>query len=522
MTGKLNRARRSVFLGASAIAGFFTQRSALAAGEGHVLATVDSVAELQRIDKARHTKVLVTGYYEAGDGGGGLYYLDDADTTSPNNGGTNLAAMRGGRWKRRPGGLISPRHFGAKGDGVADDTDALNRWAAFLTVENVGNQHIGHGAAGTYKVTGAGWRVNIRHCLPPLITDGPEQFCVKGSVPVLMTIVAIGGSGMIPTVAWSGIKLDGVENTRNNEGVRVCGAGFFTGSGWHFSNLGIGIRYYNLAAGSFTEGVVFEDALFDKTVTTWVRYSKGAGDGSFRSSGLRNFKGNFGPAAGPAILIDDGCVPYFAPLSGIIWNYHANGIFIRNNSTQAPFVGTIDTETQGASGNRLTLADERGRGYTFLIGSLGAWNYGSANLRLGKLIVTSSYFNSNDGHGQMFQPNTMCGNIVSDHAGQRFKIPMLPGVSRHVLQWSALLTVGVTTSDGYYWQGMFTVLPGLSDDVVTSSALPGGGLVNDPDRYGPMTSAQGTDHAVWFDNPRLPAGARLSYSIKYLNGLIPQ
>lgn len=56
------------------------------------LCSVDSVDELRASDPAHSPGVLVTGYYARGDGGGGLYALDAADTTTPDNGGTVIAA----------------------------------------------------------------------------------------------------------------------------------------------------------------------------------------------------------------------------------------------------------------------------------------------------------------------------------------------------------------------------------------------------------------------------------------------
>ncbi len=65
------------------------------------------------------------GVYIAGKGIAGNFSLDSTDTTTPDNGGTVIVDSGNRRWKRVFGGKASARWFGAVGDGVADDTDAL-------------------------------------------------------------------------------------------------------------------------------------------------------------------------------------------------------------------------------------------------------------------------------------------------------------------------------------------------------------------------------------------------------------
>ena len=87
---------------------------------------VDSIAALRALSKATYTRAFVTGYYAAGDGGGGAYWYDPSDTTSADNGGTIIVASDGGRWKlENVANGLSVRQFGAKGDGVTDDTAAI-------------------------------------------------------------------------------------------------------------------------------------------------------------------------------------------------------------------------------------------------------------------------------------------------------------------------------------------------------------------------------------------------------------
>lgn len=101
--------------------------AALIGGVGRV---VDSVAALKALPKTGAKRAFVLGYYAAGDGGGGAYYYDSSDTTSADNGGTIIVAGDGARWKLANVLHLSVKQFGAKGDGVTNDT------AAFIAAAN--------------------------------------------------------------------------------------------------------------------------------------------------------------------------------------------------------------------------------------------------------------------------------------------------------------------------------------------------------------------------------------------------
>jgi hypothetical protein len=117
--------------------------------KSRVASVVDSVAALRALDKTKFTRAFVTGYYAAGDGGGGPYYLDATDTTSADNSGTIIVATDGGRWKLQPGGILTVRQFGAKGDGTTDDTSAIQ--AALNALPSTGGALYFPG--GVYKVS---------------------------------------------------------------------------------------------------------------------------------------------------------------------------------------------------------------------------------------------------------------------------------------------------------------------------------------------------------------------------------
>lgn len=100
---------------------------------------VSSIAALRARLKTGSPSCFVLGYVAAGDGGGGEYRYDSADITSADNGGTIIVATDGGRWKLQILGYITPEQFGAKGDGLTDDTTAINN--CFAAVAAFVNQN---------------------------------------------------------------------------------------------------------------------------------------------------------------------------------------------------------------------------------------------------------------------------------------------------------------------------------------------------------------------------------------------
>lgn len=89
---------------------------------------VSSIAALKALaSHADNEQVSVAGYYAPGDGGGGIFYYDSGSSTT-DNGGTVIAPDVGsGRWKRVWEGYVSVKWFGAKGDGVTDDTAPVQK-----------------------------------------------------------------------------------------------------------------------------------------------------------------------------------------------------------------------------------------------------------------------------------------------------------------------------------------------------------------------------------------------------------
>ena len=98
---------------------------------------VDTIADLRLMTDTPST-VYVTGYHTKGDGAfGSNIFAWDSTSVEDDNGGTiiKLDGVTTGRYKLQYDGAISVKWFGAKGDGVTDDTAAIQ--AAILDADTL-------------------------------------------------------------------------------------------------------------------------------------------------------------------------------------------------------------------------------------------------------------------------------------------------------------------------------------------------------------------------------------------------
>lgn len=97
-------------------------------------ARLDNIAQLRAFDPAKSVAVTVLGYYAATDCEPRNYYWAQGETAADNGGSIIASSVNAnGRWKLLWTGALSVRWFGAKGDGFADDTAAIQAtldWAA--------------------------------------------------------------------------------------------------------------------------------------------------------------------------------------------------------------------------------------------------------------------------------------------------------------------------------------------------------------------------------------------------------
>lgn len=95
---------------------------------GRNMPILTKMSDLLAYSKTSTAKqVYLSGYYTHGDVNIGVYSLDESDTTSASNGGTVVVANDGGRWKLSYNGVLNVKWFGAKGDGVQDDSPFIQK-----------------------------------------------------------------------------------------------------------------------------------------------------------------------------------------------------------------------------------------------------------------------------------------------------------------------------------------------------------------------------------------------------------
>lgn len=138
---------------------------------------VDNIAALRAVDHTKYTLSETLGYYVPGDFGGGVYYYDAADTTSADNGGSIIVANDNARWKLAQHKSANVNQFGAKGDGVTDDSNAFVRaLAAYNTIDGV--------PGCTYNI---GTQVALNANNKTLIGNGAVLTCPAGNIAFNIT-----------------------------------------------------------------------------------------------------------------------------------------------------------------------------------------------------------------------------------------------------------------------------------------------------------------------------------------------
>ena len=147
-----------------------------------VFVTLDTLQNVRDMTDTRYNYLETRGYYTVNDGGGAKYYADLTDTTSADDGGSIIVGITGTRWKLMHSAkkIVNVRQFGAKGDGVTDDTLSITNGVKF--VANIGGEL--QILPGTYAcAVNANWDGSLSGSGFPAYTDSSftsKAFSIKG------------------------------------------------------------------------------------------------------------------------------------------------------------------------------------------------------------------------------------------------------------------------------------------------------------------------------------------------------
>lgn len=160
---------------------------------GRGIQVADTLAQALLLSGSSPSKtVFILGRLSPSDGGGGYYRIDASDVTTPSDGGYVHAMVDGSRLKLIHDGRVNVKQFGAVGDGVSDDT------AAIQAASNKGSIKVFF-PAGNYKITST---INIGNGTSTAVsTINGIEFEGSGAG---ITAAEFGPPGATVSLTWAG------------------------------------------------------------------------------------------------------------------------------------------------------------------------------------------------------------------------------------------------------------------------------------------------------------------------------
>ena len=281
---------------------------------------------------------------------------------------------------------VSVKDFGAVGDGVTDDTVAIQ--AAYSYAHT--NKKTLRITAGIYKITSALTKPQSFHSVD-IVGDGADctelNYSTAGAISCL---VIQGGSGAVTQSKIEGIYFNGNAAAIGIEIIGQCGVIPYR---CRFGLNARGIRLHNKNAGEFTEFCVATTCDFTSNCAIALEYIKTLGDASFHGSGMVDCLINAKGGADPAVLVNTGCFVYNAPMSVHLFSPPTGGcnfIYNRNvtGATNNNWYGTLTLEPNPSSNISLAVNDGVfGVARTFLSGAVLSNNQ---NYSLNDMILVDS------------------------------------------------------------------------------------------------------------------------------------
>lgn len=340
--------------------------------------------------------------------------------------------------------IISVKDFGAVGDGVTNDTSAVQ--AAITYAAPLGKSI--YLPAGTYKVTSTLIKAQSNYGLN-MYGDGAALTRISYTTGAAGTpaIRVVGGSGYLCNASIEGIGFDG--NASNTWGIEIQGQCGQRAYRCEFGTNLRGMVFHNSAASSFTEYSTATDCDFMSTCVTAVEYKITSGNDSFNGSG---FAGNctvVTGGTGAVVIVGAGCLPYNAPLSLQCWNTAAATLIQNLNTTalNCSWYGDIRLESIGAG--TLTLAtNANSLTRTFFTGHVISlteyWEHGT-------LIIGSQFTSTSGGDGNTtLQPLTVRTTGVVTGGTVTFNPAYALGGTNGLIANSYLLHINLLAANYHY------------------------------------------------------------------------
>ena len=278
---------------------------------------------------------------------------------------------------------IHPQWWGAKGDGVNDDTVAIQ---AAYTCAHISKQPL-YIPSGVYKISSPIVKPESFYSVD-IIGAGAGctefNYSLAGAISCL---ILQGGSGKVTKSKVEGIYFNG---NASSIGIQIIGQDGVIPYRCSFGLNSRGIVLHNLNAGEFTEFCVATNCEFTHDCAVALEYRKTAGNQSFHGSGMIDCVINPNNATDPVILVGNGCFVYNAPLTVTVWSPPASSctlIYNKNvtGSNNNYWYGVITLEPNSTYGIRLAVNDVGAR--TFFSGAVTSVN---ENYVLGEMVLVDS------------------------------------------------------------------------------------------------------------------------------------
>ena len=254
-------ARTNLGLGSLAVLSSVTQAQLAS----DVQYRVDTIAALKALT-VTYNSVLVLGYYAAGDGGGGTFRWNSADATADNTGTVIIpnSAPGVGRWNRVIDQLLgyNVKWFGAKGDGVAVDTVAIQATVTLATSTS-GCVQFPHGV---YLINAAIVIDLSAVVLDPINGSRTRiAFIGEGSGSTTIKSTHLGkaidyrggvGEGLSAFFYWRGLSLLGPNRSAGSVGLAIAKMSYFCFEDFDIALYEYGIDATDILSGSFNNGEI--------------------------------------------------------------------------------------------------------------------------------------------------------------------------------------------------------------------------------------------------------------------------